>query len=227
MPSPNARGTLRDLMRRTVSSAVARTPLRNRLVLRLPGRGREVALTFDDGPDPDHTPLLLDILSEFRARATFFLVGSRAVQHPDLIRRIAAEGHSIGNHTHAHVDCSTLSVDGMMDELSATDQTFRDAGVEVQNTPFRPPWGRLTVRQSWRLLTGGRKVVYWSHNPYDFRSDAGEIVRRCRTVRAGDVVLMHDRNSQTRQALPEVLAMLTDRGIATVGLAPRGTEVGP
>jgi peptidoglycan/xylan/chitin deacetylase (PgdA/CDA1 family) len=208
----------RDIVRHLVASAVAWSPVSNRVMLRLPGRGREIALTFDDGPDADHTPYLLDILARFGARATFFLVGSRAVKCPDLVRRIAAEGHSIGNHSYSHVDCTTLSVGGMMEELNATDRAIRDTGVEIPPTPFRPPWGRLTLRQSLSLLTAGRKVVYWSHNPYDFRSEADEIIRQCRTVRERDVVLLHDRNERTRQALPEFLAILVDRGVATVGL---------
>jgi peptidoglycan/xylan/chitin deacetylase (PgdA/CDA1 family) len=210
---------LKTFARRLTAAAVERSPLGGRVLFRLPPAAAGVALTFDDGPDPDGTPPLLDLLARHGVRATFFVVGKRAAEHPGLLRRIAAAGHALGNHTFSHVDCRRLGPDQLVDELARTDRAVRDAGLEAAALPFRPPWGRLTLRQ-YRRVAADRPVVLWSVNPYDFCSTPDQIVRACAGAGPRDVVLLHDRKPQTREALPAILERLAARGLPTVTLAP-------
>src|SRR5688572_16068018 len=95
-------GMLRRIGREAAQAGIERTALRTRLLWRLPEPVQAVALTFDDGPHPDHTPRVLDLLAAAGARATFFVVGERALRYPELVRRMAREGHAVGNHTFSH-----------------------------------------------------------------------------------------------------------------------------
>lgn len=214
-------GGLRRFRRHAVDAVgglIDCTPIRGRVVFRMPARIRAVALTFDDGPDPDHTPRLLEILAEHSARATFFLVGERAERHPELVRRIAAEGHTLGNHTYSHKNCSKIDIREMIAELDHTDRVVHDAGVSASALPFRPPWGKLSLAQYCHLLSTGRPIVLWSCNPYDFRSEAPAIARHCSSAKPRDVILLHDRFPHTREALPEIITSLRHRRIEFVGL---------
>lgn len=194
------------------------TPFRSRILFRRPDARRAIALTFDDGPDPDHTPALLDLLAQHQARATFFLVGKRARGHADLIHRIAAEGHAIGNHSYSHVDCSVLPYSKVLEELNETDSLIQDAGVQPTKL-FRPPWGRLTARQMWRLLRAGRRLVYWSLPSDDHMLEPPEIISKSLPAKRRDILLFHDRNANTRAALPRLLKAYADAGLMTFPLA--------
>jgi peptidoglycan/xylan/chitin deacetylase (PgdA/CDA1 family) len=211
-------GIIRRAMRFAAPAIVDWSPLRRRVLFRRTDAAPAVALTFDDGPDPDHTPALLDLLAEHRVRATFFLVGHRAGQHGGLIRRIAGEGHAIGNHSYSHVKCSTLPLARVLDELDRTDKVIRDAGVQPTSL-FRPPWGRLTAVQTWRLLREGRRLVYWSLKSDDHLLDPAEITARCARARRRDIVLLHDSNPNTRAALPDILKALAGAGLTPLPLA--------
>src|SRR5215213_5869263 len=104
--------------------------------------GHRIALTFDDGPDPSTTPAILDVLRDYHLKATFFVIGARAEQHPELIRRIASEGHALGNHTYYHRDLTKLTPELMLRELQDTQAAIDDAlGGHSQVTLFRPPCG--------------------------------------------------------------------------------------
>jgi peptidoglycan/xylan/chitin deacetylase (PgdA/CDA1 family) len=204
-------------MRVAVPAIVDWTPLRRRVLFRRTDARPAVSLTFDDGPDPDHTPALLDLLAAHRVCATFFLIGQRARQHAGLIRRIAAEGHAIGNHGYSHVKCSTLPLAQVLDELAQTDKVIQEAGVRPSNL-FRPPWGRLTPVQMWRLIRDGRRLVYWSLPSDDHMLDPPEIATKCIQATRRDIILLHDRNPKTRAALPEILKALADAGLTPLPL---------
>jgi peptidoglycan/xylan/chitin deacetylase (PgdA/CDA1 family) len=182
---------------------------------RLPFRDA-VALTFDDGPDPEVTPRVLDALAAAGARATFFVLGERAARHPQLVRRAMREGHTVGNHTYSHPRCPGLGGDALARELESTDALLRGtAGTPI----FRPPHGKLTPRQVWALTRMGRRIALWSCDSRDYLgADTAAIARVGETAVPGDVVLLHDRFARTADALPELLAGLARRGLATVAL---------
>lgn len=160
---------------------------------------RSVALTFDDGPDPRHTPEVLDVLSRHGVRATFFLIGEKAATHPELVRRIVAEGHVIGNHTHTHSGLfPLLRLRRMLEELQKVGETIRQITGRRPRL-FRPPFGvtNPTIRRA--VDRRGLTVVGWSIRSWDTvariprRKVLDRIVRR---LHPGAVILLHDRCSE-------------------------------
>lgn len=149
-----------------------------------------VALTFDDGPDPVTTPLVLDVLARHRAHGTFFLVGDAARRHPALVARIAAEGHAIGHHTLEHVSLPGLPPHEVRRQIEGG---FAAIGGVCQHL-FRPPWGHLD-EATWRIARrGGHEVVAWSGHTFDWTAqDAATLVQRLNaTLAPGAIVLLHD-----------------------------------
>jgi peptidoglycan/xylan/chitin deacetylase (PgdA/CDA1 family) len=150
--------------------------------------------TFDDGPDPIHTPFVLDALHQVGARATFFVVGDRAARHPDLVRRIVAEGHELGNHTWSHSEPAQTSTSVFLDEVERT-QDFLEKLTRIRPRWIRPPKGALTFGK-WRGLREKQlSIALWSHDPKDWRmKSAEELVTWCEATipKPGDVVLLHD-----------------------------------
>ena len=165
---------------------------------RLPGSGRRIALTFDDGPNPDATPALLDVLDRHGAYATFFLIGRFAKLEPDLVRAIGGAGHGIGNHTWSHPSLPTTCGTRLRDELARTRAAVEGAGAQLSEIDglalMRPPYGRRRPG-SLRTLRGcGYAPVMWSITCYDWRrtTTARAIARRGVRARDGDIVLLHD-----------------------------------
>jgi peptidoglycan/xylan/chitin deacetylase (PgdA/CDA1 family) len=159
-----------------------------------PTDGRSVALTFDDGPDPTHTPEVLDRLRARGVRATFFVVGRRAEAHPRLVSRIVAEGHELGHHSWSHGPPQETSARSLLDEARRTSELLeRFAG--RRPSLFRPPHGKLTPGKLLGLWRMGQTVVLWNRDPKDFARGAVEPIRRWfeeEPLAAGDIVLLHD-----------------------------------
>lgn len=172
------------------------------------GQPTEIALTFDDGPHPEHTPRLLDRLAEFGARGTFFVVGERAEQYPELVRRIADEGHELGNHTWTHSEPSQTSAARFLDEVSRTQRLIQDlTGRDCQLT--RPPKGSLTIGKAVGLWRQQQTIVLWNIDPKDFAMlDEAEMSRWLSDYRpqAGDIVLLHDNHSRAAIAVEHLAA---------------------
>jgi peptidoglycan-N-acetylglucosamine deacetylase len=198
---------------------------------RFPGREKldpgpdRVALTFDDGPDPDATPAVLDALSEAGAPATFFLVGEQVAAHPELAREIARRGHTIGLHGHHHVEHDELP-----DAAADFDQASALLAQHTGNSPalYRPPYGRFSAASYEECTHRGLAPVYWSGWGADWEPiPAARIVDvAVRDLVPGAIVLLHDspryayRDSAlpTAEALPEILAAARERGLEPVAL---------
>jgi len=197
--------------------------------------GNKVALTFDDGPDPRTTPLILDTLRERGVEATFFVVGRQVAENPDLLRRIVAEGHAIGNHTYDHADMSKLSGAQMRDQLRSTQEAVDDAlGYHHPMALMRPPYGNPYLDGS-NALPSFREVVReqelipvtWTVDPSDYLlgDDSEAVVRAVaradgarREGEADEVVLLHDNQAQTAEALPSVIDHYEASGRGFVGV---------
>ena len=154
-----------------------------------------VSLTFDDGPHPTLTPTALDLLAEFGARATFFVVGTEVDVHPDLVRRAVHDGHEVANHTWSHGDLVARSDHAILREVRYTDAAIRRAGVEpVQQV--RPPRGRLDAAAGQVLRSLGLEIVGWSASTDPLLADGVDPVDAARRVvapmRQGSIVLFHD-----------------------------------
>ena len=152
-----------------------------------------IAITFDDGPDPDFTPLILDVLADHRVPATFFVVGSRARRHPALVRRIVAEGHGLGSHSERHPDPWTLSFGGLVREYRrGRDSVEWAAGRRVRL--FRPPKGYVDMKGVMAMSVCGLRAWLWTCDPGDWSPGASPagIVAALGHLGAGDIVLLHD-----------------------------------
>jgi peptidoglycan/xylan/chitin deacetylase (PgdA/CDA1 family) len=155
-------------------------------------RSREklMALTFDDGPDPDWTPRLLDLLARRGMRGTFFLVGARAARYPELVARIAAEGHEIGNHSWDHPSLPTLSWRAVAAQLARARAALAPHGARL----MRPPYGDQTPASHLIARCLGYRVVLWSVNPHDWEARDAEALAERILAKAGPgaIVLLHD-----------------------------------
>ena len=193
---------------------------------RLDGAGAGFALTFDDGPDPDATPAVLDALDELEAPATFFLVGEQVEAHPALAREIAARGHAVGLHGHRHSEHDDLT-DVEADFESVAALVRREAGVEA--TLYRPPYGRFSAASYEECLRRALTPVYWSGWGCDWEPiPAARIADLAiRDLEPGAILLLHDssryayRDSAlaTADALPALLGAARERGLTPVALA--------
>ena len=147
-----------------------------------------VALTFDDGPHPEFTPQLLDVLDRHQAKATFFMIGTRAQACPDLVDRVAKAGHTIGNHTWDHADMTKIGHRGRRKQLERCSKLLEPYASGL----FRPPWGYQTLWS--RIDTLGYEVVAWSVHARDWIVlDTNVLTRTLEDeIRPGSIVLLHD-----------------------------------
>ena len=189
-----------------------------------------LAMTFDDGPDPDNTPRLLDILAERGIRATFYLIGELAARHPDVVRRTAAEGHELGNHTWSHRFLTTQTAHRITEELGRTSDAIQDA-TGVPPGTLRPPYGAVTPALTrWIDHEFGYPIIHWSVTAQDWDEPSPEVIteRLLSRVFSGAIILNHDPIDPTVAAMPETLDRLVASGyhFATVGeLMARGDPV--
>jgi peptidoglycan/xylan/chitin deacetylase (PgdA/CDA1 family) len=168
-----------------------------------PATSRSVALTFDDGPDPTHTPAVLDRLRALGVRATFFLVGQRIEEHPGLVARIVDEGHEIGHHSYTHGPPHRTSTAALLIEARRTSALLQRL-VGKRPCLFRPPHGKLTPGKLLGLWALGQTVVLWNLDPKDFACGAVEPIRRrfqAEPLAGGDIVLLHDVHAHIAPAL--------------------------
>lgn len=180
----------RRLKRRLQEAAIGAMGLLRPTLFAVRTETKAMALTFDDGPDPAWTPLLLDRLKALGAKATFFLIGARALRHPELVARIVAEGHEIGNHTWSHVSLPTLSEAGAAEQLRRARDALKGAGGAL----MRPPYGDETFATNRIARAMGYRVTLWSVNPEDWLDDDSDTLARRILDRAhpGAIVLLHD-----------------------------------
>lgn len=184
-------------------------------VRELPAAGREVALTFDDGPSA-YSEEVIDILVAHRAPATFFPIGLAIEEHPETIRREARDGFAIGDHTVHHPRMSELSPADQAAEVLGQAADLRRSGAPAPNL-FRPPFGLYDEATLKLLRRQGMLMVLWTVETDDYELPGHEAIERhvLEAVRPGAIVLMHDGGgdrSETVAALPGIIRTLRDRG---------------
>jgi len=158
-----------------------------------------VYLTFDDGPSESLTPWILQILKDANVQATFFCVGNNVKKHPDLFRQIIADGHLVGNHTMHHENGLKTAA---FDYLHSVDQ----ANTLIQSNLFRPPYGKLTMKQYFQLKKRNLQVVFWSWLSYDFdpKQCSDKLKTKAQSIKGGDILVFHD-NPKAAETLTESL----------------------
>lgn len=180
--------------------------------------GNYIAMTFDDGPHPQNTPRLLDILRARNVKATFYVIGRSVDLYPQIVRRTVAEGHEIGNHSHTHRLLSKLGDSEVRSEMArCRDAVGRAAGVRMRT--MRPPYGGLLQRQRELVHAEfGYPTILWSVDPLDWKRPGPSVVtsRILSGTTAGGIVLAHDLHAQTVDAMPATVDGLLRRGFKFV-----------
>jgi len=164
------------------------------------GDSGSMALTFDDGPNPSATPQLLELLTKYRVKATFFLIGRQVRAFPALAREMVERGHEIGNHTETHPSLTWLTPSQIAEELERCDEAISSA-TGVTPRWMRPPYG---YRNPWLngvvARRGNSGVAMWSIAGRDWKTEAAEpVIERLRRGRGGDIVLLHDGDHRVPQ----------------------------
>ncbi len=219
--TPYRGSPLRQGIRRVMSASLPR-----RLFMTSgPSPGRTIALTFDDGPDPVHTPAVLDRLGALDLRATFFVVGSRVEAHPGLVRRMVDEGHEVGHHSWSHGRPHETSAAVLLEEVRRTIEVLRPlVGRAVRL--FRPPHGKLTPGKLLGLWSLGQSVVLWNRDPKDYALAGLDPFRRwleSEPLRGGDIVLLHDSHGRI---VPVLDALVERAGALGLGFTTPSEWIG-
>jgi peptidoglycan/xylan/chitin deacetylase (PgdA/CDA1 family) len=186
------------------------------LLRRGPSASKRVALTFDDGPD-DLTLRYLDLLDDLGVPATFFVIGHLAAKRPDLIREYLRRGHQVAGHGYDHTRFTKLSRKQLLDQCTRTDQAI---GGQLSGQPWvRPPHGSLDAGSVISLRAAGYTVAMWSVDSCDYgERDPAKLAETCTSpnVSAGDVLLFHEGQEWTLEALPRIVTALHASGLECV-----------
>lgn len=194
------------------------------LVLRLGPTGvKNVALTFDDGPDMQYTPQVLDVLRDKGVKATFFLIGNRVEDYPDVAKRIVEEGHLVGNHTYSHPEIMKATGAPLQKELASTEQALSKIGASGSGL-FRPPYGAISPNLVEEAASLGYRIAMWSVDSLDWRGLPKDTVvaKVMEMMSPGAVVLQHSSGgpgedlSGSVQALPVIIDTLKEQGYTFV-----------
>ena len=180
--------------------------------------GPYIALTFDDGPHATLTPKLLDLLAAHHMKATFFVVGQNAADHPDILRRAFREGHEIANHSWSHPNLGKMSDEAVRREVQKTDDAIV-AATGKRPTLLRPPYGSITARQKrWIHDDFGYRIIIWDVDPLDWKRPGPSVVtsRILKETHAGSIVLAHDIHPPTLEAMPATFDQLDRKGFKSV-----------
>ncbi|HPW67239.1 MAG TPA: polysaccharide deacetylase family protein [Salinivirgaceae bacterium] len=189
-------------------------------VWKIPNSDRKVYITFDDGPNPETTPFILETLKKFNAKATFFCIGKNVERYPELYNRLINEGHSIGNHTYSHLKgWKTKNIEYFNDiDLAAQ---------YIDSKLFRPPYGRIKLSQI-RELRYNYSLIFWNILSQDYLETITS--EKCLNnviphVKSGDIIVFHDSLKafpRMSYALPKVLEFLQKNGFLCCPIIPIG-----
>jgi peptidoglycan/xylan/chitin deacetylase (PgdA/CDA1 family) len=205
---------MQSFVRSAAKDALQKIVFPGRFVWRLPATSRALALTFDDGPHPEWTPATLEMLARSGVRATFFLIGREVEKYPEIVRRIVDEGHAVGGHSYDH----TVITGQTPAELVADLARCRDAIAAACGTVtqlFRPPKGEVNFGAIRTVCRAGFTLVHWSKTYSDYKHDGAEaLIARIDRLGAEDrdILLFHDNNRHTVEALERAVPLWTGGG---------------
>jgi len=192
-------------------------------IAKLPkAKGGYMSFTFDDGPDI-HTGEILDILKQENVKATFFLIGSKTKNNPDLVKRIIDEGHSIGNHTYNHISMSKYSLQKQIQELQETEKAVNKVVPGMDVVYFRPPYGQFNADTDKASIEENVRRILWTADSYDWAGKTAKDIANEAIGQAqnGIILLMHDgvaNSSETVKALPAIIKSLKKNGFKIIPL---------
>lgn len=186
------------------------------VLIRQRGAENRIAVTFDDGPDPRHTPRILDILAAHGASATFFVHGKTAEAHPALVREMAARGHQIGNHGYQHLDARRTGLRAYVADAGHAHEALENLLGRPVEKLFRPPYGNITGPSFLALARRGFRFVFWSVDSRDsFIRETPALTAYFDSlpVAGGDILLLHEDYAHTVESLPRMLQSLRQRSL--------------
>lgn len=180
-----------------------------------------IYLTFDDGPTPEITHWVLDVLNQYQAKATFFCIGNNIEKHPAIFREILNQGHAVGNHTHNHLKGWQTQTKAYIDNITKAAKVMR---LQTQNTTlennnlFRPPYGQITPKQGKKLKALDYKIIMWDVLSFDW--DRRVSPKKCLKnlilkTKKGSIVVFHDSikaSVSMQYTLPKLLAHFSAKG---------------
>ncbi|MBT9186662.1 polysaccharide deacetylase family protein [Zobellia russellii] len=177
-----------------------------------------VSITFDDGPNREFTPKVLDLLEKYNAKATFFCIGEQIEKHPEILKKIIAQGHTIGNHTYSHANTfGFFPLDKVMNELTRTKKAVHTlTGKEM--TLYRPAFGVTNPQIAKAVNQLNIKAIGWNVRSLDTtsRSEKTILERITKKVSKGDIILLHDTSEKTIRVLEQLLLFLREKNLSSV-----------
>jgi|LSQX01.1.fsa_nt_gb peptidoglycan/xylan/chitin deacetylase (PgdA/CDA1 family) len=185
-----------------------------------------IALTFDDGPNPNYTPKLLDILREHQVPATFFIMGKQAQRYPDIVKHINEEGHTLGLHSYRHSHAWLMSPITTIRDMNQTYNILKDILGKAPNW-YRPPWGTFNILSMFAARRLNLNVAYWSIEAQDWAKDTtvehiyNTVINK---IHPGAIIVLHDNQGapgapeRTLKALPTIINTLKGQGFRFVSL---------
>ncbi len=196
------------------------TQRKERLFCQGPSKNRHVAITFDDGPNPDVTPGILKILEQHQASATFFMIGREALSQVDLSKRVVEAGHEVGNHTMNHVKCSAESERELFRQIQDAQDAIRFASGQEARW-FRPPFGDFDEAQLHLPSRSGLSTVFWTTKVKDWENDdADAIVKQVKNgLKPGAIITLHEKRTCVVEALEKVLEACREAELKPVTLS--------
>ncbi|MDO6818332.1 polysaccharide deacetylase family protein [Zobellia sp. 1_MG-2023] len=177
-----------------------------------------ISITFDDGPNREFTPKVLDLLEKYNAKATFFCIGEQIEKHPEILKKIIAQGHTIGNHTYSHTNTfGFFSLDKVMNELTRTKKAVHTlTGKEM--TLYRPAFGVTNPQIAKAVNQLNIEAIGWNVRSLDTtsRSEKTILERITKKVSKGDIILLHDTSEKTIRVLEQLLLFLREKNLSSV-----------
>ncbi|MEZ4786377.1 MAG: polysaccharide deacetylase family protein [Flavobacterium haoranii] len=189
----------------------------SKYIWEIPNKSNKVYLTFDDGPIPEVTEWVLDVLKEENIKATFFCIGDNIKKHPKIFQRIITEGHAIGNHTFNHLKGWETKTSEYLENFSLCEAEIQSQ-LNKNTNLFRPPYGKIKLSQSRLLRKKGYKIIMWDIISFDF--DANTSPEKCFSnvddkVASGSIIVFHDSlkaEKNLRYALPKTIEAIKKKG---------------
>ena len=179
-----------------------------------------IALTFDDGPHPTKTDEILNVLSKYNVKATFFVIGENAVKYPQVLKKVAMQGHEIGNHTFDHKSIYKLHENELQSSVKRCEECVEEI-IGKKPRCFRPPEGFMNDEIATKIKETGYDVILWKIDTYDWKGRSASDIYKTVVdgINCGDIILMHDyiwRTSYTAKALDMIIPKLKDMGYSFV-----------
>ncbi|MFV0539681.1 MAG: polysaccharide deacetylase family protein [Aestuariibaculum sp.] len=184
---------------------------------------KDVYLTFDDGPTPEITQWVLNTLKDYNAKATFFCIGKNVEAHPHIFKHILNEGHVVGNHSYNHLKGWKTLTENYVSDIEIAQNAFYD---QIGNSEFkirklfRPPYGKISPKQSKQLIALGYKIIMWDVISFDWNKDLSPedcLKNVINNTTKGSIVVFHDSFKAAKNmqyALPKVLAFFSERNFS-------------